>query len=62
MVIRLCAEQRAPSYPSTAFSRDREEVRLRLLELLIVVGKADLNAARKVMTPVDHVERERCAN
>ena len=47
-VIRLSAEPRAPSYPTTAYSRDREIVRYKMLELLITIGKASVNAVRKV--------------
>ncbi len=48
MAIRLCAEKRAPSYPTTAYSRDKEQVRQKSLEHLIKIGKASLNSSRKV--------------
>lgn len=47
-VIRLCAQSRAPSYPSTEFARDKERMRFEMLDYLVTIGKASLNGARKV--------------
>lgn len=47
-VIRLCAEPRMPSFPTTELSRQKERARYGILEALITIGKAGVNAARKV--------------